>query len=168
MPGAKTQMTSPTKLEIERAADRQAIADEENQKIQSAIEACGPGATAYGYYKLVDKLGIEPPRISWACRRPEHLGWQPKPPKELTTKRMTHEQHAGYEYQGGVFYPMRYSCYFGYLQDYKPHTAEQLAAARVKRVQKEIDEVERKRAESLFPQMFDEELQKLKDTRDGR
>lgn len=62
-----------------RAAARARIAEENDRRIREAVAACGPGATAYAYWRIADRTGIEPDRIAYCCRRPEHSGWKPEP-----------------------------------------------------------------------------------------
>ena len=67
------------------AATRQRIADEQAEMLAEAVRVCGPGATAYGRWEVKDRLGLEPDRIIYCCRRPEFVGWQPGPTSPAAT-----------------------------------------------------------------------------------
>lgn len=127
----------------ENYALRTRVADEARAELAAAIAACGPGAVGYCRWTLHDKLGIEPPRYFYGCRRPEHVGWQPRPPdsdERVTAEGVTFVTESGIRYPcspltiGGVtHYPYRWSLSFQAITAYNPQTPDQMKAAAERR-----------------------------------
>ena len=142
---------------------RMEIASLQQELVDEAIRQCGPNATAYGVWVIRDKLKIEPEVRVYCCRRPEHVGWKPEPPPELKLVRMTPDQHPGYDMNGQKFYPFRYDTGMQPLDVMQPLPPEKLAERRasrtVNKLRKQVDDLEHNAAESLFPEMYDDEIQ---------
>lgn len=153
-----TEQVTPTAEEQERAASRQAIADQEQRRLADAVLACGPDATAYGCWILVDKLTGA--RVEhFCCQRPTHRGWQPQP--DAGNERLTPEQHPGFEIGGKTYYPLRFETHWQAIMDYRPQTAQQLADARARRAQRKLEALRREQKELLFPEIHDDQVAAL-------
>jgi hypothetical protein len=122
----------------ENYATRRRIADQGLADLAEARAACGPGATAYGFWLITDKLGDHPPRRTFCCRR-DGAGWLPAP--DAADERIADPARA-FVVKGVTYYPMRYSIAFGALVEYKPRTPDQLQRAAEAR-QAKRDEAER-------------------------
>lgn len=153
-------------------AARKAIADASRAELDAAIAACGDGAEQYGTHRVHDKLGIEPGRVIYCCRR-DGTSWDPPAP-DLVDARIRQRVAAlvtpsGVKYEGHAVtiekasqyhpYPVTHFLFrfdvstVGLSDDYRPRTAEQLkAAAEARRAkalaeqQAELDEEARRRA----------------------
>jgi hypothetical protein len=142
-------------------AIRRAIVDERLAEIEAAVAACGPGAEQYGQHSVHDKLGIEPERVIYCCKR-DGGDWQPPPP-DLTDVRILRRSavlvtRGGVKYQGSAvtiekasrFIPdpvthflFRYDvATVALVDDYRPRTPEQMKAAAEKRRDKALAEQE--------------------------
>jgi hypothetical protein len=130
-----------------RYAARRRIADEGVAEIAKAIDACGPGATAYGMHVITDRTGELPDRVIYCCRRPTHTGWQPSVQFPGWDERIE-TPGSGFEVKGVTYYPFRFKFAFGALNEYRPQTPEQMKRAAEAR-QAKRDEAERtKQAEA--------------------
>lgn len=151
-----------TELDRENAARRQEIADRTRAAIEEAVAACGPGAHAYGVWSLTDRASGEKHRL-YCCLR-DGGGWEPQP-QYAAEERLTAEQHPGYEFNGERVFPFRYEVGFHALSEYRPKSAEQLADARDRRIAKKRDaerqRLTRRQRESLFPEMYEDDLRSL-------
>lgn len=56
---------------------RKQIAEDARRLYLEAVEACGPGALAYGLQVIRDEAGLLPTRRIFNCRREGHTGWKP-------------------------------------------------------------------------------------------
>lgn len=158
------------------AAIRKEIADADRAELDAAITACGEGADAYGKHTIFDKLGLEPDRIIYCCRR-DGGDWTPPMP-DIAGVRIL-RQSAQVTTRGGVRYqanaltientrfapdpvtrfPYRYDTgTVALTADYRPRTAEQLrAAAEARRTKALAEEEERleeeRRRKAAAPQL---------------
>jgi len=150
-------MPTPTAFEIERAEYRAELAEEERRQWQAAA-AQFPGAKRIYKHVFTDKLlhGVR------ECVE-DHVVWSDQSTCDEFRERMTPDQHPGYECNGEIFYPFRFSHHVAVFtaDTYKPQTAQQLADAREKRKAKKRAAVEREQRQSLFPEIFDDELARL-------
>lgn len=118
----------PTEHDIQAAAMRADIAKKERADLDEAIVICGQGKKAYAKHVLHDRTGVEPDRVYYCSQADDGTGWMPKP------------NHKNERLPNGHFRYELHFCYIGAPSKlYKPKTAEQLAAARVKREQKRVD-----------------------------
>lgn len=132
-------------------ATRRALADEARAELDAAIAACGPGAEAYCRWTMHDKLGIEPPRYFYGCRRSDRSGWHPKPPENhdrVEQDVVTFVTDGGVKYVTGSamiagvkYYPFRYSMGFQALHEYRPRTPDQMKAAAERRRDKALTQI---------------------------
>lgn len=147
---------------------RKVIADAMREQFEEAVRVCGDGAIAYGYWVVRDKLGILPDRRFYCCRREGQSGWKPDPPD--CNERLTAETHKGYEFNGTIVYPFRFTHGFQAIDDYEPLQPEQLAERRAKRnlrkVSRAIEQTRSEMQRSLFPGMYDDDLRSLEAERD--
>lgn len=150
-------VVQPDRVYEENFAVRKQVADEAARELAAAIEACGPDAEAYCRWTQHDKLGIEPPRYFYGCRRDDGRGWQPEPPENnervmqdvvtfVTASGIKYESHS-LTINGLTLYPYRWSTYFQALTEYKPRTPEQMKAAAEQRRAKAIAEAEAEQRE---------------------
>jgi len=112
-------------VDQETYAVRRRIADESVAQLAEAIAACGPGADAYGCWVITDKLGEQPLRRVWCCRR-DSSGWEPD--HGSTGERIMDPARA-FVVKGVAYYPLRYTIGFMAVAEYKPRTPEQLPRA---------------------------------------
>jgi hypothetical protein len=153
-------------------AARKAIADAARAELDAAIAACGGGAERYGTHRIHDKLGLEPARVIYCCRRDDGP-WEPPAPDLLDTRirqrvailitpsGVKYEGHAVTIEKASPYHPYPVTHFLfrydvstvGLSDDYRPRTPEQLKAAaeqrRAKAVAKEqaeLDEEARRRA----------------------
>lgn len=140
-------IVQPDAVYASNAAVRQAMVDETRAKLAAAIAACGEGADEYGEHSIHDKLGMEPERVIFCCKR-DGGDWDPPMPDVVEVRVL--RQHAEFITRGGVRYrseaitiehpswapdPVtrfhrRYEATtFAIRDDYRPRSAEQLKAA---------------------------------------
>lgn len=151
----------------ENYAVRKKLADEARAELDAAIAACGPGADAYCRWTMTDKLGREPDRVFYGCRRNGGT-WEPRPPEDnerIEQESVTLRTPYGTPYvisavtiKGVKYYPFRWELGFSALSDYRPKTAEQMKAAAEARRAKAIAENEaefeaKQRAAAAHPQL---------------
>lgn len=158
-------MAIPTEQDIQGAKLRAEIADQENREYNQAVEVCGPGANRYACWVIRDKTGRLPEQRIFCCQRDGITGWQPQ--HETSDERLTEADHPGFEINGEKLFPFRFSYGLHTLNIYKPHTAEQLAEAREKRVAKKREKLRKailkKQSESLFPELYEPELKEAQE-----
>lgn len=130
-------MAVPTQFERESAEMRANLAAKGEAERRQAIAACGPGAAAYGIWIAKDRSGREPDRLVYCCQRSGQRGWQPSSDFPGSNDRW--EEHEGYDFNGQNVKPFRWSSGLKVLNEYRPQTAEQLAAARERRELKEAE-----------------------------
>lgn len=156
-------MTTPSPLDIENAARRQEIADRFRSQFLEALalaeQALGPGWEPTGRHCLVDKL--EEDRARKAGERPvpaatvitaekdgvkRHFRADGVPTEcasvEAGFGRMMTEPHPTLrlDWNGKELIPHRYSLHWGWFEpDYRPKSAEQLAASRAKREERAVE-----------------------------
>ncbi|QDU03115.1 hypothetical protein V6x_28270 [Gimesia chilikensis] len=156
-------MATPTQFEIESARAREELAAEERRGLDLAIAECGPGAKRYACWVIRDKTERIPEQRIYCCQRDGVTGWQPG--HATSNERLTETDHPGYEINGERLFPFRFSIGLHTLNLYKPKSAEQLAEAREKRVSKKREKLRKsilkQQRESLFPEMYDPELQEI-------
>ncbi len=152
-----------TDWDRQRYEGRKQIADEQQTELDAAIAACGPGALAYGVWVIRDRTGVLPDERYYCCRREDGVGWVPKAPE--SDERLTAATHKGYVMNGMTVYPFRFSVHFGALDEYRPVPPEQLAERRARRHQRKLEgertELQKQAAESLFPEMYADDLQAI-------
>lgn len=152
-----------TDWDRQRYEGRKQIADEQRSELDAAIAACGPGALAYGVWVIRDRTGVLPDERYYCCRRGDGAGWVPKAPH--SDERLTAATHKGYVMNGVTVYPFRFSVHFGALDEYRPVPPEQLAERRARRHQRKLEgertELQKQAAESLFPEMYADDLQTI-------
>lgn len=136
----------------ENYATRKRVADAARAELDAAIAACGPDAEAYCRWTVHDKLGLEPDRVFYGCRRPEHVGWKPDPPE--SDERIVQDvvmvvTPSGIKYEtrsltinGVTHYPYRWGTSFQAISEYRPQTPEQMKAAAERRRATAIAKVE--------------------------
>lgn len=155
-------MTEPTDLDRENAARRQAISDRFRSQYEEARalaeQVFGPGFRPTGYHYLVEKDAEDEARrtntkptpaatvITCQNARGEKRHFRVETMTECDTPEagfgeMLMEPHAtkGFEHRGQWCRFHRYSLCYGWFEpDYRPKTAEALAAARERREQKAL------------------------------
>lgn len=128
---------------------RRAIADRQLKAWFEAVSHCGPGATAYARWQIVDRLGELPDRFIYCCRRPHLQGWQPGPDFPGSDERLGPDNHPGYTVKGVTGYPYRFETRFNYIERYEPQSPEAMKAAaekrRAKALEKAAADAERRR-----------------------
>lgn len=145
-------------------AVRKAIADAQRAAMESAIAACGPDADVYGSHVIHDKLGIEPTRVIYCCRR-DGGAWSPPAP---AFEDVVFAESSVFTTPSGVKYtsravtipegrfaehavtrlPRRYEVSTVPLSDeYRPRTPAQMKAAAEARRAKALAELEAEQAE---------------------
>lgn len=158
-----------TKQDIDNYVGRMNIANAMSEQFRAAVDACGPGAIAYGVWVIRDKLQILPDELVYCCRRHEFTGWQPEPPNR--DERLSEETHPGFESNGKRFFPFRFTHSFQALEEYRPVQPEKLAERRAKRqlriVERTIEDLQRTMQASLFPEMYHSELQAAESQRES-
>jgi hypothetical protein len=128
----------------ETMAYRHEYAAETRRLLAAAIDACGPGADDYCVWWVHDRLGREPMREFFGCRR-DGEGWHPKAQNldERIESDVVEYLIRGVKgvsrsavVHGVKYYPLRYQVHFSGIAEYKPRTKEQLEAAEAHRVAK--------------------------------
>jgi hypothetical protein len=173
-------MTEPTHQDRENAARRQEIAVKARREYDEAVvltqAALGEGWIPRGRHMLVDKDEEDERRRTggqfraaatvYSARKggvEKHFTFSDGVPMECTSVEegfggLYHEKHPtkGFEHRGQWIPYQRYSLYWaGFETDYRPKTAEQLAAAREKRQERAVErEAE---AAPLFADLIREE-----------
>lgn len=157
-------MTEPTPLEIANAACRAEIAErfrrEYDEALALAESVFGPGWEPCGRHMLVEKDEEErarkagdraqPAATVYSARNKDggtrHFVIEKGVPREVASVEegfgdMYHEKHPtrGFEHRGQWIPWQRYSLHWGGYELYTPQTAEQLAAARLKREAKAVE-----------------------------
>ena len=153
-------MAVPTEQDIKGAQLRAEIAEKENRDYYQAVESCGPGANRYACWVIRDKTGRLPEQRIFCCQRDGITGWQPG--HETSDERLTEADHPGFEINGEKLFPFRFSYGLHTVNLYQPHTAEQLAEAREKRVAKKREKLRKaileKQKVALSPEVYEPEL----------
>jgi hypothetical protein len=133
----------------ETLAYRQEYAAETRRLLAAAIAACGPGGDDYCVWWVHDRLGLEPVREFYGCRR-DGAGWQPQPQRldERIEQDMVEYEIRGVKgvarsaiVHGVKYYPLRYQVHFSGIAEYRPRTKEQLEAAAAARAAKRAEQV---------------------------
>lgn len=123
----------------ESAESRAAIAKRQLLAWMEAVSVCGPGATAYGRWRLKDRSGAKPDVLVSCCQRPGQGGWLPRY-EDLVPD---HNERLGppfiayprprWEPPGPAGFGFRWMVCFESIELYQPATADELKAAAERR-----------------------------------
>ena len=189
-------MTEPTHQDRENARRRQAIADNFRDQFEQALtlaeQVLGLGWEPTGYHYLVEKDAEDaarrtntkpvPSATVISCRnaagvkrhfRVETMTECDTPEAGFGDMLMEPHPTKGFEHRGQWCRIHRYSLCWGWFEpDYRPQSAEQLAAARAKREEKAEAkwqaEVEEQASGSLFPEWVREQAAEERNQQKGR
>ncbi len=189
-------MTAPSHQDRENARRRQEIADrfrdQFEQALSLAVQVLGPGWEPTGFHTLVEKDAEDAARRTntkpvasatvISCQnatgskrhfRVETMTECDSPEAGFGDMLMEPHPSKGFDHRGQWCRIHRYSLCWGWFEpDYRPQSAEQLAAAREKREQKAEAKwqaaVEEEAAGSLFPDYVRERAAEERNQKKGR